>query len=408
VDSSDSTKWGDAFWINEEYEQLYLEQQVAVDKYERQAIVHEMQQMLYYHCPYIVLYYPMGLHAYDIVEFTNYPNMVENPGATPGTMWFFFAVTPSDEYVDEKPPYNVDAGADQKCTVGETLSFSGSATDDDNVQSELNWTWTFSEPDDTLGLRYGPEVSYEFLNAGNVTVTLLVSDPTPLTDSDELTVNVTEMSETAGWLKGRVIDQDSDPLSGVTVDASGAIRTTDSAGGYSMTVEEGDYSLLVTKAGYSSATGDASVVAGETTWANFTLNLISGTLDGVVYDRETGDVVPNAIVLLEYGATEREFSTNALGYFQFLLVPEGEVNVTVSKSGYEDNETVAVIVAGETTSHDVYLDAVEDGGGISAIAVVAGIVALLACIVAAALLLRRKKVDGGFPPPDEGGEFPPA
>jgi peptide/nickel transport system substrate-binding protein len=408
VDPTDSTKWGDAFWINEEYEQLYLDQQTAVDKYDRQAIVHKMQELLYYHCPYIVLYYPMGLYAYDILEFTNYPNMVENPGATPGTMWFFFEVTPMGDYVEENPPYNVDAGADQKCTVGETLSFSGSAEDDDNLPSELNWTWTFSEPDDTFDTRYGQEVSYQFLNAGNVTVTLLVSDPDMLTDSDELIVNVTEMSETAGWLKGIVIDQNSNPLSGVKVNASGAVRTTDSAGNYSMTVEEGDYQLLVTKAGYSSATGDASVVAGEITWANFTLSIISGTLEGTVYDRETGDAVPNATVTLEYGATEREFHTNALGYYQFLLVPEGEVNVTVSKSGYEDNATVAVIVAGDTTSHDVYLDAVEDGGGISAIVVAAGVVALLACVVAAAFLLRRKKADEGLPPPpSEGGESPP-
>jgi peptide/nickel transport system substrate-binding protein len=408
VDSSDSTKWGDAFWINEDYEQLYLDQQVAVDKYERQAIVHEMQRMLYYYCPYIVLYYPMGLHAYDTVEYTNYPNMVDYPGATPGTMWFFFDVTPSAEYFEEYPPYNVDAGSDQKCMVGETLSFSGSADDDDNLQSELNWTWTFSEPDETFQVRYGQDVSYEFLNAGNVTVNLVVSDPDLLMDSDELTVNVTEMSETAGWLKGRVIDQNSNPLSGVTVNASGAIRLTDSTGNYSMTVEEGDYSLLVTKAGYSSATRDASVVTGETTWANFTLSLTSGTLEGVVYDRETGDVVPNATVLLGYGATQREFTTNALGYYQFLLVPEGDVNVTVSKAGYDDNETVAVIVAGSTTSHDVYLDAAEDGGSISGVVVAAGILALLACIVAVMLLRRRKKAGEEPPPPEYGGDAPPA
>jgi hypothetical protein len=175
-----------------------------------------------------------------------------------------------------------------------------------------------------------------------------------------------------------------------------------------MTVEEGDYSLLVTKAGYSSATRDASVVTGETTWANFTLSLTSGTLEGVVYDRETGDVVPNATVLLGYGATQREFTTNALGYYQFLLVPEGDVNVTVSKAGYDDNETVAVIVAGSTTSHDVYLDAVEDGGSISGVVVAAGILALLACIVAVMLLRRRKKAGEEPPPPEYGGDAPPA
>ena len=407
VDSSDSTKWGDAFWINEDYEQLYLDQQVAVDKYDRQAIVHEMQRILYYNCPYVVLYYPQGLHAYNIVKFTNFPNMLEEPGATPGTMWFFFDVTPTDEYVEENPPYSVYAGADQKCNVGETLSFSGTAEDDDNLQSELTWTWTFSEPDETSDVRYGQEVSYEFLNAGNVTVSLVVTDPDLLMDADELIVNVTEMSETAGWLKGRVVDQDSNPLSSVTVDVSGEVRLTDTTGNYSMVVEEGDYSLSVTKTGYSSASGDASVVSGEITWTNFTLSITSGTLDGVVFDRETGEVVEGATVNLEYGTTEKEFTTNADGYYQFLLVPEGDVNVTVSKTGYEENATAAAITAGTTTSHDVYLDAVEEAdGGISAVAVAAGVGVLLACIGAVVLLRRKKKSDMEPPAPGEGGDIP--
>ncbi len=404
VDPQDTTKWGDAFWVSEEYDAMYIEQQREVDLVARQAIVHEMQRMLYYHCPYVVLYYPMGLHAYDTVDWAGYPDMVHSPGATPGTMWFFFAVTPMDLWEEIYPPENVNAGPDQSCVVSETLSFSGTATDQDTLVSELNWTWSFTEPAPILTTytRYGQDVDYTFENVGDVTVTLVVRDPDLQTGMDTLVVTVSEMSATAGWLRGTVKDQDLNPLVGATVNASGELRTTDLAGEYTVSLEEGTYSVLVTKTGYASASGSHSVVAGEVTWANFTLTITSGTLEGHVYDADTGLPLKSAEVEISVGTSDiPSFMTNEEGFYQFTYVPAGNVTVTVTKSGYEDNVSYVDLVAGETASHDVDLKAIEEEPASNTLAIAVGVgVGVVAIAAAAIYLLRRKKAEVPPPPPD--------
>lgn len=397
VDPSDSTKWGDAFWINEEYETLYIAQQQATVLEDREEIVHEMQRMLYYHCPYVVLYYPYGLHAYNDVDWTNYPDMVNEPGATPGTMWFFFDVTPVG-YIDTSPT-DVDAGLDRSCVVGEKLAFSGEAYDPDDAQATLNWTWRFDEPDDTVGVRYGMNVNYTFNKVGNVTVTLTVKDPDFQTASDQLTVEVSDMPADAGWLQGFVKDQFSDPVKGADVDVSGEPRTTDDDGSYSIIVVEGTYSVLVTKNGYLDASGEYAVVAGQITWANLTMQLVSGTIEGHVLDAKTGDPIESASVTISYGSvTMPVFITKSDGYFQILNVQMGEVSVNASKTGYEDNVSTALVQAGQTTTLEVLLTPADEGGT-STLAIVAILVAAAIAAVLVAYYFLRKKGKAEEPPP---------
>ena len=68
--------WSDAGYHNPEYDQLYLDQQAAVNKEERQAIIYKMQEMVYNDRPYIVLYYSNYLQAYRSDRFTNF---IESP-----------------------------------------------------------------------------------------------------------------------------------------------------------------------------------------------------------------------------------------------------------------------------------------------------------------------------------------
>ena len=56
--------WSDTCYANPEYDRLYEEQQVALDEDERQAIVFEMQQILYEDIPEIVLWYPNAFEAW--------------------------------------------------------------------------------------------------------------------------------------------------------------------------------------------------------------------------------------------------------------------------------------------------------------------------------------------------------
>lgn len=68
--------WSDSGYHNPEYDQLYLDQQMAVDKAERQAIIHKMQEMVFNDRPYIVIYYEKLLQAYRSDRFTGF---IESP-----------------------------------------------------------------------------------------------------------------------------------------------------------------------------------------------------------------------------------------------------------------------------------------------------------------------------------------
>ena len=64
--------WSDSGYSNPEYDQLYLDQQTAIHKDERQKIIWKMQEMVYNDRPYIVLYYERILEAYRSDRFKGF------------------------------------------------------------------------------------------------------------------------------------------------------------------------------------------------------------------------------------------------------------------------------------------------------------------------------------------------
>ena len=64
--------WNDSFYSNPDYDELYLKQQQALDREERQEIIYEMQRMVYEDAPYIVLYIRPSLQAYRTDRFTGW------------------------------------------------------------------------------------------------------------------------------------------------------------------------------------------------------------------------------------------------------------------------------------------------------------------------------------------------
>jgi peptide/nickel transport system substrate-binding protein len=58
--------WSDCAWSSPTYDRLYNQQAAAIDSAQRQAILVQMQQMLYQQSPYIILAYPKGLEAVDV------------------------------------------------------------------------------------------------------------------------------------------------------------------------------------------------------------------------------------------------------------------------------------------------------------------------------------------------------
>lgn len=68
--------WSDSGYHNPQYDQLYLDQQKAIDKNERQRIIWQMQELVFNDRPYIVLYYEKLLQAYRSDRFTGF---IESP-----------------------------------------------------------------------------------------------------------------------------------------------------------------------------------------------------------------------------------------------------------------------------------------------------------------------------------------
>ncbi len=64
--------WSDSGYMNPAYDALYLEQQVTVDKTQRQTIIWQMQQMVFDDKPYIVLANENQLQAYRSDRFTGF------------------------------------------------------------------------------------------------------------------------------------------------------------------------------------------------------------------------------------------------------------------------------------------------------------------------------------------------
>ncbi len=395
-DDGDVTAWSDAFYSNPYYDKLYLDQLHEPDIDERRAIIHEMQQVAYRDCPYVVLYYPHDLIAYRTDTFTNYPDMTKEPGKAPDWIWFYFEVMPMGATVN-MPPEEVYAGADRTATVNQTLSFTGDAVDEDDAFDTLSWEWVFEQAGDEVVME-GRTAEYKFELIGEVNVTLTVTDPGGLSGSDELVVTVIEELEDSGWLMGYVKDDDGDPVVGAEVEAGVTVQESNLTGYYSMNLAAGTYTVNATKAGFSNDSDEVTIGIDETIWLNFTLAATSGDIKGRVFDQETGDPVSGATVSVLVGTETSTFRSNETGYFEFLGVPAGTYELSAAMSGYDSNSTTVTVVAGETTDATIYLlpDDEDDSGGISTAAVAAiGLAVVALAAVAAALVMRRRKGRGG-------------
>jgi len=73
--------WSDSFYCNKAYDALYDQQATELTLSQRQATIRQMQQMLYTDAPYIVLYYPDELQAYNSARWTGVQHQPEPDGA---------------------------------------------------------------------------------------------------------------------------------------------------------------------------------------------------------------------------------------------------------------------------------------------------------------------------------------
>ncbi|HUG87817.1 MAG TPA: ABC transporter substrate-binding protein [Actinomycetota bacterium] len=71
--------WSDSFYCNDQYDDMYEEQQTTLDLDERAAVIKEMQRIVYEDSPYVVLFYDRNLQAYREDRWTGF---IQQPAGT--------------------------------------------------------------------------------------------------------------------------------------------------------------------------------------------------------------------------------------------------------------------------------------------------------------------------------------
>ena len=137
--SGDWSTWSDTFYSNPTYDQLYLQQQNAVNITQRQTIVREMQKIVYHDSPYIFMWNPYGLYGYRVDRFENFPNFKAHPLTTPANFWFFFEITPRTGNMS--PEFKSLLNPTYWPIVNRQQTFQVEVRDADNDMLWVNWTF---------------------------------------------------------------------------------------------------------------------------------------------------------------------------------------------------------------------------------------------------------------------------
>lgn len=133
-----------------------------------------------------------------------------------------------------------------------------------------------------------------------------------------------------GSLSGIVTDDIGAPIGGASVTIAGVNATTDSSGNYTVSnLTPGTYTLSVSKSGYGGKSMTISIGPGANT-LNVSMNLITGTLSGVVRDASNNAPLPG--VTVDMAGTIA--TTDSNGAYQITGIVPGNYAITFSKAGY--------------------------------------------------------------------------
>jgi hypothetical protein len=141
-------------------------------------------------------------------------------------------------------------------------------------------------------------------------------------------------------------------VSGATVTVGGQSVTTGADGLYQFTLAPGSYTATASKSGFTSTSVTRTVTAGAQTWGSMEINTTAavGTLRGKIFAFNPADPADMSVAVSGAVVTTagRTVTTAADGAYLFSL-PPGTYTVTVTKSGYQNNQVSRAVTASTTT-----------------------------------------------------------
>ena len=166
----------DNFYSNATYDALYNQSLVTLDHNARQAIVDQMQMMIYNYSSYILPYYQDELYAYRNdapsatgTAWTNWGNWTTSGGLTPDSdmPWLWLQVYPANQ-----APPTIQSFPSVSSYTGIGATFTVTATDPENDIASYNWDFG----DGTTLMTTTGTATHTYATAGTYTVSVTVSD----------------------------------------------------------------------------------------------------------------------------------------------------------------------------------------------------------------------------------------
>jgi PKD repeat protein len=172
-----------------------------------------------------------------------------------------------------------------------------------------------------------------------------------------------EPGTVAGTVRDSIFAQ---PIAGVTVSGGGESAQTDGSGHYALSLPGGSgYALTASARGYGLGTASGvSVTPNQTTTLDFSLDPLSGTLQGTVKDGMSAAPVAGAVVSIA-GLT---VTSDAQGHYAVGDLLTGTYTMGVTAAGYQALTLTGISVfGGETTTLDIPLPSLSVGGVMGAV-----------------------------------------
>ncbi|PCR90931.1 carboxypeptidase regulatory-like domain-containing protein [Natrinema ejinorense] len=242
-----------------------------------------------------------------------------------------------------------------------TVSAAGYEDASENVTVEANSTVTVDvslvrsdDTDSAVGTVEGTVTDEDGEPIAGATVS--IDDKQTTTDDDGF--YEFEIQPTVGTVDGTVTNADGEPVGDVPITVGDKQTTSADDGSYVLEQGLDEYTLAVSSEGYGDTSETVTVVSGETTVLDITVDEEDveppvGTVAGTITDA-AGEPVANATVTAE----GQETTTADDGSYELELEP-GNHTVTISAEGYQNVSEVVTVEADETNTVDVTLEELE-------------------------------------------------